>query len=43
MSPAHHPPKSQAKDSLKLSEECKLLGFYIKKKNHTGSISVKMT
>lgn len=43
MSPAHHPPKSEVKDSLELSEECKLLDFYMKGKNHTGSISVEMT
>lgn len=34
--------KLQVKDSLKFLEECKLLGFYIKKKNYIGSISVKM-
>lgn len=42
MSPAHHPPKSEVKDSLELSEECKLLDLH-EGKNHTGSISVEMT
>lgn len=41
MSPAHHPPKSEVKDSLKLSEECKLLDFYIKGKIILVYISVK--
>lgn len=33
MSLAHHPPKSGSKkDSMELSEECKLLDFYMKRK-----------
>lgn len=32
MSPAYHPPKSEVKDSLERSEECKLLDFYMKGK-----------
>lgn len=41
MSPAYQPPKSEAKYSPKLSEECKLLDFYIKGKIILVHVNVK--